>query len=78
MADERPVTQCLQCGQADDHPKVWVDAGPKHYDCLAYAEREAAKTNEAVTAIIATAESGTHGPELVDHIVSTYGGSDSE
>jgi hypothetical protein len=34
------VTQCDQCGQYDDHPKVHsFDGGTRHHDCVSHVER---------------------------------------
>ena len=72
---DRPIRQCVQCGQTDDHPKNLGDQGPKHHDCLSFQERaDIEATNPAVFAVVEACEGGLRGPDLLDHIVSTYGG----
>jgi recombinational DNA repair protein (RecF pathway) len=60
------VSRCDQCGQVDDHPKVhYSDGGTRHHDCLSVDQKaELAASSDKAAAIIAAAESGTHGDEL--------------
>ena len=71
------VTQCEQCGQWDDHPKVHSSAGwTRHHDCLPHAAKAeilggAHSQHPLLTAkIIKAAEDGTRGEELRAHIAS--------
>lgn len=78
----RVATQCEQCGQVDDHPKVHIGTVTKHHDCLAFAEREMVlgsneATPGAAAAIIEACEGGTRGDELVAFIEAHHAGSES-
>jgi hypothetical protein len=74
MAD-RPIRQCVQCGQTDDHPKNLGSQGPKHHDCLSFQEKaDIEATNPDVFAVIQACEGGLRGNDLLDHIVATFGG----
>lgn len=69
----RAVTQCAQCGQSDDHPKVHSGEFTKHHDCLSVAEREMVADSSPVAAgIIEACEGGLRGPELLAHIQSVH------
>jgi hypothetical protein len=78
MTAARAQVTCEQCGQTDDHPKVHIGAVTKHYDCLSAAEKQ--QTIEAIPSdpdavptadIIAKAESGTHGNDLLSFILKS-------
>lgn len=60
------LTTCDHCGQNDDHPKVQsFGGGTHHHDCLpALQKAEMVASSPEVAAIIAAAESGTHGDHL--------------
>lgn len=68
----RIATQCGQCGQVDDHPKVHLGVDTKHHDCLSVSERElavgsvqAAGSGPKLSAIIRECEGGLRGPDLL-------------
>lgn len=65
MSDRVP-TQCDQCGQVDDHPKLHLGTQTYHHDCLPFSVKQAviASSDEAA-GIIAAAEGGTHGDALL-------------
>lgn len=66
---DRVATQCDQCGQRDDHPKVHLGATTYHHDCLPYTEKRLIQeSSPEATQIIAAAECGTHGSELLEYI----------
>lgn len=81
MSDRTP-TQCAQCGQIDDHPKVHIgslgtgEVLTKHHDCLSVAEERAVtgsgqeKGAPKASAIIEAAKNGTHGDKLLALIES--------
>lgn len=62
-------TQCDQCGQTDDHPKVFVDhdrptASTYHYDCLPYKFR-----SEELKHAVYYASTGLKGNKLREAIM---------
>lgn len=78
----RVATQCDQCGQVDDHPKVHIGEITKHHDCLSFSEKEMIlgsneSTPGAVAQIIAACEGGTRGEKLVKLIEKVHAGSGS-
>jgi hypothetical protein len=66
------LTQCIQCGQTDDHPKShWSSGETYHHDCLPFAKKtELIESHPHGESIIAAAEAGTHGDDLRSHIVA--------
>jgi hypothetical protein len=69
----RAVTQCEQCGQTDDHPKVHIGAVTKHHDCLSVAEKSMVTESSPVAAqIVEACEDGKRGPDLLAHIESLH------
>lgn len=73
---DRVATQCDQCGQVDDHPKVHLGVATYHHDCLPFSEKRLIQASSPeATKIIAAAEGGTHGGALLDYIqnLSTEG-----
>lgn len=65
MAD-RVATKCDQCGEADVHPKLHLGATTYHHDCLPYDIKQAVQASSPeATKIIAAAEGGTHGDDLL-------------
>ncbi len=73
------TSQCAQCGQVDDHPKVHVGtlAGgideTLHHDCLPYhLQQQLVRDTEHGAAIIAAAQSGTRGDALRDVITQLH------
>lgn len=75
----RAQTQCEQCGQTDDHPKVHIGEVTKHHDCLSFSEREmvlgsAEATPGAALAIIEACEGGARGDFLLAVIESVHAG----
>ena len=77
MAENRAATQCDQCGQVDDHPKVHLGDVTKHNDCLSVTEERAVRdsaqekdSGPKASAIIDAAKKGTHGDELLELIQS--------
>lgn len=70
MTEQRAQTQCDQCGQVDDHPKAHWDTGESyHHDCLPFRRKqELLDSSEHAGSIVAAAESGVHGHELLAHI----------
>jgi hypothetical protein len=68
------VSRCDFCGQSDDHPKVhFFDGRTHHHDCLSADQKaELAASSDKAAAIIAAAESGTHGDELRAHILDLH------
>lgn len=78
MAD-RVATQCDQCGQVDDHPKVHLGAQTYHYDCLPFIAKQGVQASSPlIPQIIAAAEGGTHGADLVTAIQDIAKGSSDE
>lgn len=74
----RVATQCDQCGQVDDHPKVHIGEVTKHHDCLSFSEKEMVlgsnqATPGAAAKIIEACEGGTRGDKLVAFIEKTHG-----
>lgn len=71
---EHAVTRCDQCGQLDDHPKShWSTGETYHHDCLPYDKKKTLyDTSEHGKAIVEAAESGLHGEELRQHILSLH------
>ena len=77
MSDRVP-TQCDQCGQTDDHPKVHIGPVTKHHDCLSHAEEQ--MIGDSATAsgvdpreIINACKGGLRGPKLLAHIAKLHG-----
>jgi hypothetical protein len=75
----RVATQCDQCGQTDDHPKVHIGEVTKHHDCLSFLEREMViganqATDGAAEKIIVACEKGKRGDDLLAFIEKTHGG----
>ena len=73
----RVATQCDQCGQTDDHPKVHIGETTKHHDCLSHSERamvlgSSEATPGAAAKIIEACEGGTRGDDLVAFIESVH------
>lgn len=65
----RAQTQCEQCGQVDDHPKVHIGEVTKHHDCLSVAEKEMVTTSSPVAAkIVEACEKGARGDTLLAQI----------
>lgn len=76
MAD-RAISECAQCGQQDDHPKVHLqgfeDGQPgvvsKHHDCLSAREESMVRaSSDEAAAIIDACKGGKRGPKLLAHI----------
>lgn len=76
---EHVVTQCGQCGQWDDHPKVhFFSGGSRHHDCVAWDDKRSILDQDAshsqhvlITAkIFKAAEDGMRGDELRAYIDS--------
>lgn len=70
----RAQTQCEQCGQTDDHPKIhFGDGATKHHDCLSYTEKAmAVESSDVAAKIIDACEGGKRGPKLLAHIESLH------
>ena len=70
----RVQSQCEQCGQVDDHPKVhFADGATKHHDCLSFSEKElVVDSSETAAKIIEACEGGKRGPKLLAHIESLH------
>jgi hypothetical protein len=69
----RVATQCDQCGQVDDHPKVHIQEITKHNDCLSVSEKQMVADSSPVAAgIIDACEGGLRGAELLAHIESVH------
>lgn len=73
----RVATQCEQCGQTDDHPKVHIGETTKHHDCLSFSEREmilgsAEATPGAARKIIEACEGGKRGDDLLKVIEKVH------
>ena len=74
----RVATQCDQCGQTDDHPKVHIGEVTKHHDCLSFTERQMViganqATPDAAEKIITACEKGKRGDELTAYIQRIHG-----
>jgi hypothetical protein len=74
---QRALSECEQCGQIDDHPKVHIGVITKHHDCLSAAEeqmlRDSAQEKDSgpkASAIIDAAKKGARGAKLVELIES--------
>jgi hypothetical protein len=74
---QRALSECEQCGQTDDHPKVHIGEITKHHDCLSAVEeqmlRDSAQEKDSgpkASAIIDAAKKGTRGAKLVELIES--------
>jgi hypothetical protein len=71
----RAVTQCEQCGQSDDHPKVHIGPVTKHHDCLSVTERAmVVDSSETAAKIVDACEGGKRGEKLLSHIESLHKG----
>lgn len=69
----RAQTQCSQCGQTDDHPKVHVGDDTRHHDCLSAAQKAMVVDSSSVAAgIIDACEGGLRGPDLLAHIEAVH------
>lgn len=69
----RVATQCEQCGQTDDHPKVHIGEVTKHNDCLSFGEREqVVGSSELAEKVVVACENGKRGDELLNHIQSLH------
>lgn len=79
MADGREPTQCDQCGQTDDHPKVHLYGGRTiHNDCTSVEEERLVRSSEdpiAVGALDACKSEGLRGPDLLSKIEELATGS---
>lgn len=72
----RIATQCEQCGQVDDHPKVNMadtngNTKTVHHDCLSVREREAlvgSAGGDRAAEIVEACEGGLRGDELLAFI----------
>ena len=69
---ERAQSECDQCGQVDDHPKVHIGEITKHHDCLSAAEerqlRGSAQEKDSgpkASAVIDACKQGARGDELL-------------
>ena len=71
---ERASTQCDQCGQTDDHPKIhFADGATKHHDCLSHTEKAmAVESSDVAAKVIAACEGGKRGEKLLAHIESLH------
>jgi hypothetical protein len=74
---QRALSECEQCGQTDDHPKVHIGEITKHHDCLSAVEeqmlRDSAQEKDSgpkASAIIDAAKKGARGAKLVELIES--------
>ena len=71
------VSQCVQCGQSDDHPKVIAAtlAGQSvilHHDCLPHDLREQLVQNDQAKAVIEACEGGLKGDKLREQIAAIH------
>lgn len=71
---DRVQTQCSQCGQTDDHPKIhFGDGDTKHHDCLSFTEKaQVVESSDVAARIIEACEGGERGPDLLAHIESLH------
>jgi hypothetical protein len=68
---QRALSECEQCGQIDDHPKVHIGVITKHHDCLSAAEEQMLRdSGPKASAIIDAAKKGARGAKLVELIES--------
>lgn len=65
----RALTQCEQCGQTDDHPKIHIGPRTTHHDCLSATDKEMViASSDTAAGIIDVCEKGTRGADLLAHI----------
>lgn len=69
---ERAPSECQQCGQVDDHPKVHIGEVTKHHDCLSATEermlRDSAQEKDSgpkASAVIDACKKGARGEKLL-------------
>lgn len=64
--EARALTQCAQCGQTDDHPKIHLGEVTRHHDCLPFADRQiVADSSPVALTIIEACEGGLRGDDLL-------------
>lgn len=68
----RVATPCDHCGQNDDHPKLHYGEETYHHDCTPAKVRAAVADVPVVLEIIAAAESGIRGDDLVAKIAELH------
>lgn len=80
LPEKHAVTQCEECEQWDDHPKLHYGAKTMHHDCVPASVRRDvlgdgslhSVTDAATRAAFEGADRGLRGAELRAHIRSTH------
>lgn len=77
MTTPRAITECDQCGQADDHPKLHYGVSTWHHDCVPAKVRAELlggvhAVEGALASIFEKADAGVRGPDLLAHIQSIH------
>ena len=69
------LSECDQCGQNDDHPKVVTsDGGNFHHDCVnAKLRAQLVESNDEVAKVIEACEGGLKGDKLREKILKIHG-----
>lgn len=59
------ISECDNCGQSDDHPKLHYGGETYHHDCIpARVARDLNMEDPMLSSIVDLAKSGVHGDDL--------------